>query len=115
MPKPDLKAYKKRLLAMRAEIEQDSELTEEERAPVELDQTMVGRLSRMDALQNQAMALEAERRRAVEIQRIDAALQRIEEGEFGYCTVCGEDIEPKRLEYDPTVPACITCAQEASH
>ena len=113
MAKPNTKAFKKRLLALRDEVERDSELTEDERKPVTVDQSMVGRLSRMDALQNQAMALEAERRRAVEIQRIDAALARIEDGEFGYCAVCGEDIEAKRLEHDPTVPSCIACARDA--
>ena len=71
---------------------------------------MVGRLSRMDAMQSQAMAIETERRRSIEIKRIDAALERINEGEFGYCGICGELINSKRLENDPTVVACITCA-----
>ena len=82
------KAFTKRLEQLRDVVQRDSELTEKERKPVALDQSMVGRLSRMDALQNQAMALEAERRRGVELQRIDAALARIEEGEFGYCAAC---------------------------
>lgn len=109
--KIDVKAYKKRLMEMREEIEELSEVTEEARQPVELDQTMVGRLSRMDALQTQAMQLETERRRTLEIQRIDAALKRIDEGEFGYCVSCGIDIEPKRLENAPTTPTCFDCAE----
>lgn len=106
----DAKAFKTRLRKMREEALRDSELTEAERKPVTLDQSMVGRLSRMDALQNQAMALETERRRGVEIRRIDAALTRIEDGEFGYCAVCGEAIGPQRLDHDPTAPSCIACA-----
>jgi len=113
--KIDFKAFKKRLLAMRDEIERLSEVTEEARQPVELDQTMVGRLSRMDALQSQAMQLETERRRTVEIQRIDATLRRMDEGEFGYCVSCGVDIEPKRLENDPTTPTCFDCAELSEH
>ncbi len=109
--KIDTKAFKKRLLEMREEVEELSEVTEEARQPVELDQTMVGRLSRMDALQTQAMQLETERRRGIEIQRIDAALKRMDEGEFGYCVSCGVDIEPKRLENDPTTPTCFDCAE----
>ncbi len=109
--KIDVKAYKKQLTELRKEIETLSEVTEEARQPVELDQTTVGRLSRMDALQTQAMQLETERRRAVEIQRIVAALQRIDEGEFGYCVSCGVDIEPKRLKNDPTTPTCFDCAE----
>ncbi|MEE9318293.1 MAG: TraR/DksA family transcriptional regulator [Rhodospirillales bacterium] len=109
--KIDIKAFKKRLLEMREEIEELSEVTEEARQPVELDQTMVGRLSRMDALQTQAMQLETERRRGIEIRRIDAAIKRMDEGEFGHCVSCGVDIEPKRLENDPTTPTCFDCAE----
>ena len=109
----DTKAVMKRLEMMRERVSRDSELTEDERKPVTLDQSMVGRLSRMDALQNQAMALEAERRRSIEIKRIDAAMVRIKEGEFGYCSICGEDIERKRLEHDPTVASCIICARDS--
>lgn len=78
--------------------------------PVELDQTSVGRLSRMDALQQQAMALETERRRAAERLRIEAALQRIESGDYGNCVSCDEEITEKRLALDPAVPTCIRCA-----
>ena len=106
-----IETHRQRLLALRTEIEHDSETTADARKPVELDQTMVGRLSRMDALQEQAMQVETERRRHQELQRIEAALERIDEGEFGYCAVCGDDIELRRLEHDPTVPTCIACAK----
>ncbi|SHG59014.1 transcriptional regulator, TraR/DksA family [Cognatiyoonia sediminum] len=76
---------------------------------VELDQQAVGRLSRMDALQYQAMAQAQARRRAAERQKIHAALKRIDEGEYGYCTDCGEDIEPKRLSADPATALCLDC------
>ena len=84
---------------------------------VELDQSRVGRLSRMDALQGQAMSLELKRRRQIEIQKINAALKRIEEDEFGFCLNCDEDISIKRLQLDPASPLCITCAEisERSH
>ncbi len=106
----DLKKVKKQLLDARAEIEHLEEITEDDRKPVELDQQTQGRLSRMDALQVHEMALEQERRREIEIQRIDAALKRIDEGEYGYCVACGEDIEEKRLASDPAVPLCVDCA-----
>lgn len=57
----------------------------------------MGRLSRMDALQVQAMAQAVERRRGQELGRIKATLGRIDDGEFGYCVTCGEQIAPKRL------------------
>jgi DnaK suppressor protein len=90
-----------------------SETTAENRRPVELDQTSVGRLSRMDAMQVQAMALATERRRHEEARRVEAAIRRIDEGEYGYCIACGEEIAAKRLGVDPTVPTCIRCASGA--
>jgi DnaK suppressor protein len=78
--------------------------------PVELDQSRVGRLSRMDAMQLQAMSRENQRRRELELQRITAALGRIGDGEYGYCLHCGEIIAASRLEADPAAPLCIDCA-----
>ena len=80
---------------------------------VELDQTTVGRLSRMDDLRAQAMSQESERRRHLELQRINSALQRMETGEYGHCVRCGEEIALKRLEFDPAALLCIRCASEA--
>ena len=57
------------------------------------------------------MAVETERRRDVELRRIDAALARVESGEYGYCLTCGEAIGAKRLELDPATPVCIDCAR----
>lgn len=109
----DITLYRKRLLQEREELLHDAEVTAEERDVVVLDQTSVGRLSRMDALQNQAMQVETERRREVELKRIDAALQRLDEDEFGYCVSCGDEIQIKRLEMDPATPVCIDCAHKA--
>ena len=89
-------------------------MTEISRNPVELDQTSVGRLSRMDAMQAQAMQLETGRRREQELIRIDSALKRIETGGFGYCAICDEEIEEKRLLHDPTFPTCVGCAHSVN-
>lgn len=102
-----------RLQIRRKELLDREDLTRQSRETVELDQTRVGRLSRMDALQAQAMSLATDRRRLVEIQRIEAALDRLECGEFGYCTVCGDEIGTSRLELDPATPICIACASRA--
>lgn len=95
-----------RLLA----IEAENRLGKDAQSVVQLDQQSVGRLSRMDALQNQAMALAQQARRDVQTTRLNAALARIEADEFGYCDDCGEDIAIKRLELDPSVIKCIGCA-----
>ena len=101
---------KTRLKERRQELLDIAAASDEARAPVELDQSRVGRLSRMDALQVQAMSLETERRRSQEIRRIDAALARLAADEFGDCLRCGEEIEPARLALDPAAPLCFDCA-----
>lgn len=108
--KKPLQAAEARLLARREELQALATTAAASRRPVELDQTRVGRLSRMDALQDQAMALATERRRNIELGRIEAALLRLAEGEYGYCLGCGEPIEAKRLELDPTAAQCVDCA-----
>lgn len=103
--------FRKLLEARRKEIKALSGAAAEKRKPVELDQQSVGRLSRQDALQQQAMANAQEARRAGELVKIDAALKRMDEDEFGYCVECGEPIAERRLEIDPTTAVCIACAE----
>jgi DnaK suppressor protein len=108
----DEAAARERLLRRREELDEEDMISAGDRAPVILDQDSVGRLSRIDAMQVQAMALAAERRRQVERQRIEAALTRLDEGEWGFCLACGKEIAPARLEHDPSVTSCIECASK---
>ena len=85
------------------------EESKDSRAPVALDQQSVGRLSRMDAMQQQAMAQDHTRRRQQRKIALEQALLRIRDGEFGYCIECGEPIAVRRLEVDPTFRTCIRC------
>ncbi|MBT5186397.1 MAG: TraR/DksA family transcriptional regulator [Kordiimonadaceae bacterium] len=105
-----LNKYKKQLLDQQQELEAFILDHKENAATVELDQTSVGRLSRMDAIQGQAMAEAVRGRRNVELIKIEAALERITEDEFGYCLTCGEDIDEKRLDLDPSISLCNKCA-----
>jgi len=98
--------------ARQALIEEDA-LAEADRAPVTLDQESVGRLSRIDAMQVQAMALAQARRRQAKRAAIDAALARIDQGEYGFCLTCGEEIAAARIAHDPAVTTCIECARRA--
>ncbi len=98
------------LIARQAELAEEDRISGDARAPVTLQQDSVGRLSRMDAMQQQAMAQAQERRRGQERVRITAALARIEEGEWGYCGRCGEEIAPARLSHDPSAAMCVGCA-----
>lgn len=103
----DIEYFKKRLLDLKQELQALLELSHDASSPVVLDQTSVGRLSRMDAMQGQAMAQETERRRRVEIQKIEAALKRMDEGEYGYCIKTGEEIPLQRLELDPAAATIV--------
>lgn len=106
----DLRALRTQLSERLRDLRDTSETTVDNRRPVELDQTSVGWVSRMDAMQVQAMAVATEQRRHDEARRIEAAIKRIDEGEYGYCTACGEEIAEKRLAADPAVATCIKCA-----
>lgn len=99
-----------RLLTLRAELQAASDRAEGAAAVVELDPSKVGRLSRMDAMQAQAMAQASDHRRDVTLHRIAAALRRLDNGEYGICPECDTPINPKRLEIDPTVLLCVDCA-----
>ena len=105
-----LMKFRERLDQEAAELRAADAQTSSDRAPVELDQVAVGRLSRMDAMQQQAMAQAQSRRRAGRLKAIDAALQRMDEDEFGWCQNCGEEIAPGRLDLDPTASQCVSCA-----
>ena len=110
MKKTEIKRFQKRLEDRKAEIEALVGASAESRAAVELDQTRQGRLSRMDALQGQAMAQATNERRKLELKKIEAALKRVEAGDYGYCVSCGEEVEAKRLDFDPATPLCLDCA-----
>lgn len=103
--------YTQALEAALAELDAEDALGQTGQDVVTLDQQSVGRLSRMDALQGQAMAKATAARRVAQRKRIAAAFARIDEGEYGYCTDCGEEIAEKRLDLDPAVPTCISCAR----
>ncbi|WP_432676244.1 TraR/DksA family transcriptional regulator [Nioella aestuarii] len=93
-----------------AALQRSSSETAEGRKPVELDQTSIGRLSRQDALQGQAMASALEARRHGRLRAIAAACARIEEEEYGWCEDCGEFIGFPRLDVDPCAVRCVSCA-----
>ena len=104
---------KQRLIAMREELENVAATGDASAAVVQLDQSKVGRLSRMDALQAQAMAQASGERRAELLREIGAALRRIEDGSYGDCQHCDEPIDPRRLDADPTARLCIQCASKS--
>jgi DnaK suppressor protein len=81
--------------------------------PVKLDQTAVGRLSRIDSLQNQGMARNLQERERIKLAHIEGALRRIEEGTYGLCVTCGGELPFGRLYVVPEAPTCAACGRAA--
>lgn len=106
--------YFRRLLEQR--LAEQQRLGEEQPAresKVELDQAKVSRLSHMDALQQQAMLDASHARNRVERERLRRALRRLDSGDYGYCSQCGEAIPLARLQVDPATVLCSGCAAAA--
>lgn len=111
MTDDELIDLKKQLQVLKDQLLDTAQSGSEEAGVVELDQTRQGRLSRMDAMQRQAMSLAAKNRRDQALQKITAALARIEQGTYGYCIECEDPIPLRRLQVDLTAELCVSCAQ----
>ena len=96
-----------------AEIQQQLEGSDETTRPVELDQQSVGRVSRIDAIQQQQMAIAGRDQVLRLAEAIRHALQRIENGSYGYCLDCGELINYARLEARPQAELCVSCQEKS--
>lgn len=108
-----IEAFREALINSRTILMKAIEGESESSKTVELDQSKVGRLSRMDALQGQAMTQETKYRHEEGLRNISSALSRIESGDYGYCIKCDELISVARLEVDPAASLCINCANLA--
>lgn len=102
---------KQALIALLNQYQETAETQEEAAQTVELDQSKVGRLSRMDALQSQAMSKEQQRRAELQVKELKRALVKIDAGDYGNCEACDEQIAEARLEVNPTARYCIKCAE----
>lgn len=107
-----LKEYRNRLQALQNELRQHHDMGASATDTVELDQARMGRLSRMDALQQQKMAESSQAGIRHRLLLVARALERIDSGDFGYCTACDEKIAPARLEIQPETPLCLRCQSE---
>lgn len=108
----DLQKFKCLLKQQRDELMATQQMAQSSTETVELDQASVGRVSRVDALQSQSMAVETTRLRQQQLRKISTALALIESGDYGYCSVCDDEIDPRRLEIDPASTMCVPCASK---
>ena len=109
MDEERLTYFRKRLRELKLDILKDIDANLEDSGVVELDSS-IGRLSRMDALQNQQMALELKRRLENQLLRIENAFKRMDKGQYGQCAKCKKSINEERLEVFPDTLKCVRCA-----
>ena len=72
----------------------------------------IGRLSRLDAMQHQQIALSGKRRIEEERNRLHEAQRRRIAGTYGNCLLCGAPIAAERLDIQPAAVSCVPCAQK---
>ncbi|MDQ7006608.1 MAG: TraR/DksA C4-type zinc finger protein [Acidobacteriota bacterium] len=79
--------------------------------PVSLDEP-IGRISRIDAIQQQKMAQASRGMQQQRLRLVEAALESMEAGTYGICRLCDEPIGLARLEARPETPFCLDCQQD---
>jgi DnaK suppressor protein len=90
-------------------LQRSMRTTDRAMKPVQLDQSSVGRLSRIDSLQTQGLTAGLQEREQAKLGQILEALKRMEAGTYGRCVVCGADIAFERLLVFPEAPNCVAC------
>lgn len=110
--KPDYARCRQRLLELKQQVLGVADLVASSSRPVTLDQNSVGRLSRMDAMQGQAMAEAGVQRQHLALKAIESSLAKLQTNEYGHCECCDEWIAQARLNVDPIATYCIECATQ---
>ena len=110
MPPEQRLQIRQRIEKRMEELEVTIAQLEEASKPVSLDQP-IGRLSRMDSMANQAISGQRLSDSKRTLMRLERALDRIEDDNFGICAECGEDIAPGRLLIMPEATLCVGCAE----
>jgi DnaK suppressor protein len=113
MTQEEREEFRAKLTVMQNEIRAVSLSAAQNLKPVMFDQTSVGRVSRVDAMQLQQMSQETARRRQQLLVKIEGALRRIESERFGLCFLCEMEIDLRRLGADPTITRCRDCVEDA--
>lgn len=106
-----VKKYHQQLVSLETELMEFLGLSSEASQAVELDQARMGRVSRGDAMQQQAMVSAAHIRDQKRLVAVRKALKRINTDDFGFCLLCGEEINLKRLDIAPETELCLACQQ----
>jgi len=107
--------FRQSLISMQQELTELLADSESAAQPVKLDQQQFGRVSRMDAIQQQSMQKATREQAKQRLLQVGQALTRIAEEEYGWCLQCDELIALQRLEIRPESPLCLACQDKAEH
>ena len=113
LSKEQVEALRSALLDMRNNLTEQLAISKSAAAVVNLDQSMVGRVSRMDAMQQQGMAVSTRDKATRRLRRIELALNAMAKDAYGLCSQCDEAISFPRLQAQPEARLCIDCQSRA--
>lgn len=109
LTKQQLEQLQAQLLHTQVQLKQQLSMSEAASDVVALDQTSIGRISRMDAMQQQSMAMSTRSKSKLKLQKVEAALRTFDSDEYGFCKRCEELIAVQRLQAQPEAMLCISC------
>ena len=109
MNKKEKKQFKEKLLETMAQVKTDIEKLEELTQPIP-PENAIGRITRMDAINNKSVNEANLRRARVKLSRLELSLRKMDSPSFGKCIVCGKTIQTGRLMFLPESTKCVRCA-----
>jgi DnaK suppressor protein len=107
----DLKRFKKVLEESKKNLLANAKRTMMEESSFDTD-NLPDEIDLASSEYSQAMIFRMRDREKFLLNKIEKALTRIDDGSFGVCERCGEEISPKRLEARPVTTLCIRCKEE---
>jgi DnaK suppressor protein len=107
----DRNELKKQISIKIDRLKDDLVLLREECKPVSPDNA-IGRVSRMDAINNKSVSEAALRKTEEKLVRLSEALTNINDPDFFTCRECSGEIEPGRILIMPESRLCVTCARK---
>ena len=113
LTKTEIGHLKITLERLKEELKEQVSQSESSTGIVTLDQTLIGRLSRIDAMQQQNMAISNRQSKTFRLRKIQIALEAIRMENYGYCDKCDNAIGYARLNVQPEANLCINCQDEA--
>lgn len=108
-----LSKLKKQLKQIEHDLEEQLSISKSAAGVVTLDQTSVGRVSRMDAMQQQSMAVSTREKSNRRLQKVRLALKNMETGDYGFCKKCDDLISSPRLFAQPEANLCLSCQDQS--